>query len=135
MNQRALDQISRANAKRYAKSEELCPACGYTQRDAQIHMDHQLCKNDGNAPWQQSPAVRNAMRRFNEALDVKTGVLTVKLSDVKTLSERDRHALRFYVRGGSTTEVRYRDEPEVRTILKPFLDRNPVELLDKDGAA
>jgi hypothetical protein len=29
-----------------------CPACGYTKEDAQVNMDHHLCKNDGNAPWQ-----------------------------------------------------------------------------------
>ena len=29
-----------------------CPTCGYTKRDAQIHGDHNLCKNAGNAPWE-----------------------------------------------------------------------------------
>lgn len=29
-----------------------CYLCGYTKDDAAFHMDHHLCKNDGNAPWQ-----------------------------------------------------------------------------------
>ena len=38
-----------------------CPTCGYTKRDAQMHMDHHLCKNDGNAPWQKpAPDTRHA---------------------------------------------------------------------------
>jgi hypothetical protein len=29
-----------------------CPFCGYTKQDAQIHMDHHLCKQGrGKAPW------------------------------------------------------------------------------------
>lgn len=29
-----------------------CPSCGYTEKDAKLHMDHNLCKNAGNAPWE-----------------------------------------------------------------------------------
>lgn len=29
-----------------------CPSCGYTKEDAQFNMDHHLCKNAGNAPWE-----------------------------------------------------------------------------------
>lgn len=32
--------------------EKRCGSCGYTEEDAKFHMDHRLCKNDGNAPWQ-----------------------------------------------------------------------------------
>lgn len=33
-------------------SEARCPFCGYTKRDAQIHMDHHLCKQGrDNPPW------------------------------------------------------------------------------------
>lgn len=27
-----------------------CPDCGYTKRDAEIHMDHHLCENK-TPPW------------------------------------------------------------------------------------
>ena len=27
-----------------------CPDCGYTQQDAELHLDHHLCKNQ-NPPW------------------------------------------------------------------------------------
>ena len=36
------------------KNESRCPECGYSKLDAQTHMDHYLCKNAGNAPWEQS---------------------------------------------------------------------------------
>ncbi len=32
-----------------------CPECGYTAEDAATHLDHRLCRNDGNAPWQAKP--------------------------------------------------------------------------------
>lgn len=32
---------------------ENCPSCGYTKADAQFNMDHHLCKNASNAPWEQ----------------------------------------------------------------------------------
>lgn len=35
--------------------EPKCPECGYTAEDAAIHLDHRLCRNDGNAPWQEKP--------------------------------------------------------------------------------
>ena len=34
--------------------ESHCKTCGYTKRDAQIHGDHHLCKNSGNAPWEKN---------------------------------------------------------------------------------
>lgn len=33
-------------------SDVRCPLCGYTEADAKFHMDHSLCKNAGNAPWE-----------------------------------------------------------------------------------
>ena len=33
-------------------SQAHCPSCGYTEQDAKIHMDHQLCNNAGRAPWE-----------------------------------------------------------------------------------
>lgn len=36
----------------YGRKGKRCPTCGYTKEDAQIHMDHHLCKNAGNAPWE-----------------------------------------------------------------------------------
>lgn len=27
-----------------------CPVCGYTQQDAETHLDHHLCSNP-NPPW------------------------------------------------------------------------------------
>lgn len=30
--------------------EAHCPTCGYTKKDASIHMDHHLCSNK-NPPW------------------------------------------------------------------------------------
>lgn len=35
--------------------EQRCPGCGYLIHDAQFHMDHRLCRYDGNAPWQAEP--------------------------------------------------------------------------------
>lgn len=35
-----------------SKKEPRCPVCGYTETDALIHLDHYLCKNAGNAPWE-----------------------------------------------------------------------------------
>lgn len=32
-----------------------CPSCGYTEEDAKLHLDHYLCKNSGNAPWEKNP--------------------------------------------------------------------------------
>jgi len=29
-----------------------CQSCGYTKEDAQTNMDHHLCDNSGNAPWE-----------------------------------------------------------------------------------
>jgi hypothetical protein len=29
-----------------------CHLCGYTKADAGFHLDHYLCKNSGNAPWE-----------------------------------------------------------------------------------
>jgi len=39
---------------RFCKPEQAptCSECGYTEQDAQFHMDHYLCKNAGNAPWE-----------------------------------------------------------------------------------
>lgn len=44
-------------------------------------------------------------------------MIIAKLSDVRSLPDRDRHMLRFYVAGGNREEARYRDAPEVREIL------------------
>jgi hypothetical protein len=29
-----------------------CSGCGYTEEDAKFHLDHNLCSNAGNAPWE-----------------------------------------------------------------------------------
>lgn len=29
-----------------------CSCCGYTEEDAKMHMDHHLCRDAGNAPWE-----------------------------------------------------------------------------------
>lgn len=40
----------------------VCPSCGYTKEDAQVNMDHHLCKNAGNAPWEK-PRVQGGSYR------------------------------------------------------------------------
>jgi hypothetical protein len=52
----------------------------------------------------------------------RVGIITVRLSDVQSLPDKERRVLRNYVMGGSKTEARYRDEPEVRKILSAITE-------------
>lgn len=42
-----------------------CQSCGYTEEDAKFHMDHHLCKNSGNAPWEKHPYMDKVMPRLS----------------------------------------------------------------------
>lgn len=51
------------------KPETRCAICGYTEQDAKIHMDHNLCANAGRAPWERASSPKPEERQPEDAAE------------------------------------------------------------------
>jgi hypothetical protein len=82
------------------RAGERCMECGYTEQDAQLHMDHRLCKNAGNAPWEKRKRVaeRGDTMKTNDVARRESYVLADEVAKVQREREHFKNALEQILR-------------------------------------